>query len=112
MPRVLGKYFLLHRIDGKLVACSMLLIGKRYLGSKYFIYDTDYKFLNLGVMSVIRELEYMKLLIKLQGQSSKLEKYMLGDVSLSCPKLSYKLNYQPGYIQCPRTKRELPFAQV
>ena len=89
----------------------MLLIGKRYLASKYFFYDTDYRFLSLGVMSVVRELEYM-LKIRQGGLNPHLERYMLGDATLACPKVSYKFNYQPGYIQCPRTKRELPYSLV
>ena len=61
-PKALGNYFLLHRLDGKLVGVSNLILGRRYFESAYFMYDTDYKFLSLGVMSVIRELEYMRLI--------------------------------------------------
>ena len=24
---------------------------------------------------------------------------------LHCPKVNYKINYQPGYVTCPRTKK-------
>ena len=43
---------------------SFIIITNSYLESAYFIYDTDYKFLNLGVMSVIREIEYMRMVQK------------------------------------------------
>ena len=109
-PRALGSYFLLHRLDGKLVGCSVLTIANKYLESGYFMYDTDYKFLNLGVMSVVREIEYMRMVQK--RFNARLDSYMLGDIVVTCPKVNYKLNYQPGYVQCPRTKKEIPYAQV
>ena len=28
---------------------------------------------------------------------------------LNCPKVNYKLSYQPGFLICPRTKRMVPF---
>ena len=82
---------MLHRIDGKLVGASFIAIGRRYLESGYFIYDTDLKFLNLGVMSVIREIEYMRFINK--GFNPDLQYYMLGDIVSTCPKVNYKLNY-------------------
>lgn len=95
-PRALGAYFLLHRLDGKLVGCSVLTIANKYLESGYFMYDTDYKFLNLGVMSVVREIEYMRMVQK--HFNPRLDSYMLGDIVVTCPKVNYKLNYQPGYV--------------
>ena len=69
----------------------MVCIGNRYFESSYFIYDTDLKFLNLGVMSVIREIEYMRMINK--NHNPELQLYMLGDIVLTCPKVNYKLNY-------------------
>jgi len=37
---------------------------------------------------------------------------MLGDIVVTCPKVNYKLNYEPGFVQCPRTKAELPYSSV
>lgn len=31
---------------------------------------------------------------------------------LSCSKVNYKLNYQPGYLICPLTKKLIPFEQA
>ena len=109
-PKVLGSYFLLHRIDGKLVGVSVIIISKNYLESAYFIYDPAFKFLNLGVMSVIREIEYMRLIRKHHNPNLKF--YMLGDIVTTCPKVNYKLNYQPGFVFCPRTKKEMPYETV
>lgn len=38
--------------------------------------------------------------------------YMLGDIVPTCPKVNYKMNYQPGFVQCPRTKKEMPYSEV
>ena len=51
-----------HRIDGKLVAVGVFDMTTHFFNSAYFFYDPAYSFLNLGVVSAIRELEYMNLL--------------------------------------------------
>lgn len=68
------------------------------------------KFLNLGVMSVVREIEYMRHIMK--HHNPNMTSYMLGDIVVTCPKVNYKLNYQPGYVQCPRTKKEIAYSEV
>ena len=35
--------------------------------------------------------------------------YHLGELSINCPKVNYKLNYQPGYVVCPYTKKNIEF---
>lgn len=57
-----------HRLDGKLVAVGVIDILDEYLNSAYFIYDPDYKFLNLGVVGALRELEYMAMLRRTHNQ--------------------------------------------
>ena len=42
-------------------------------------------------MSVIREIEYMRMINK--NHNPELQLYMLGDIVLTCPKVNYKLNY-------------------
>mgnify|MGYP000912354872 CR=1 FL=1 len=109
-PRALGSYFLLHRLDGKLVGCSVLTIANKYLESGYFMYDTDYKFLNLGVMGAIRELEYLRLIR--EQFNPEIAYYQLGTTVPHCPKVNYKMNYKPGTVLCPRTKVSLPWSEV
>lgn len=44
-----------------MVAVGALDLLNTYVNSGYFIYDPDYKFLNLGVVGALRELEYIRL---------------------------------------------------
>jgi len=38
--------------------------------------------------------------------------YVLGDMVPNCPKVNYKLQYQPGYVLCPRTKKPVLYSKV
>ena len=57
-----GTFHMYHRIDGRLVAVSVIDIIRKVFVSDYCIYDPDYSFLSLGVIAAIREFEYMRLL--------------------------------------------------
>ena len=109
-PERFGTYHMYHRLDGKLVAIGVLDVLPTYLNSAYFIYDPDYKFLNLGVVGALRELEWMHLIRKTTNPN--LRWYQLGEMCMPCPKVNYKLQYQPGTVICPRSKRELDYATV
>jgi arginine-tRNA-protein transferase len=95
-----------HRIDGKLVAVGIIDITTNVMNSAYFIYDPDYSFLNLGVVGAIVEMEYMRMVREKFKLSLKW--YHLGELVVTCPKVNYKMNYQPSYILCPYTKKWIP----
>jgi arginyl-tRNA--protein-N-Asp/Glu arginylyltransferase len=38
--------------------------------------------------------------------------YQLGELVLNCPKVNYKLNYKPGKLICPRTKKMVYYNDV
>jgi arginyl-tRNA--protein-N-Asp/Glu arginylyltransferase len=100
-----------HRIDGKLVAVGVIDICRTVLNSAYFIYDPDFKFLNLGVVGALVEIQYINLIRAKYNPA--LQYYHLGELNLKCPKVNYKLNYQPGgLILCPQTKVWIPFEAV
>lgn len=102
----LGSYHMYHRINGKLVALSVIDILKTQLQSKYFVYDVDYNFLYLGVISAIHEIEYMKMVQK--KFNPDLKYYVLGSFMLNSPKYIYKLNYKPGLVLCPKSLKLVP----
>ena len=82
---------LYHRLDGKLFAVSVLDICSTVMNAAYFIYDPDYRFLNPGVVGAIIEMEYMRLIR--EKFNPNLKYYHLGELSIKCPKVNYKLNY-------------------
>lgn len=96
-----GHFHLTHRIDGKLVAISVIVILEENFSSLYFIHDMDFAFLNLGVVSVVKEIELMRNLNSKYGM--KLKYYAIEDVTVNCPKLTYKFNYGPAEILDPYT---------
>ena len=80
-----------HRLDGKLVAVGIIDLCSEVLNSAYYIWDPDYKFLNLGVVGALIEIQYMHL-IK-ENYNPKLSYYHLGELNLNCSKVNYKLNF-------------------
>lgn len=75
----LGSFHIYHRLDGKLVGVGVVDLTNTLLNSEYFVWDQNYKFLSLGVISAIHELEYMKM-IKLKFNPNILQ-YHLGEFS-------------------------------
>lgn len=102
-----GSYHMYHRIDGELVAIGILEITDKYFNSGYFMYKSKYSYLNLGVVGALIELEYCRQLTDLWQPT--LQYYHLGELVLDCPKLNYKLNYQPGQVLCPFSKEWVDF---
>lgn len=103
----LGGYHMYHRLDGKLVAVGVIDICPSVLNSAYFIYDPDYKFLNLGIVGAMVEIEYMRLIRERFNPSMQF--YHLGELSMQCPKINYKLKYQPGLVLCPFIKQWIDY---
>jgi arginine-tRNA-protein transferase len=100
-----------HRIDGKLAAVGYIDILSDSFDSCYFIYDPEYRFLNIGVVGALIEIEYMRMVQ--EHYNPHMRYYILGDLNLNCSKVSYKLNYQPGgLIQCPTTFEWIPVAEA
>lgn len=99
---------MLHRMDGKLVAFSVLAIAKTLMSTLYFVFDPDYAFLKLGVISVTKEIEFMRHLNEKYNYGLKY--LILGDLQVNCKKLSYKMNYGPAEILDPFTLKWHPFS--
>ena len=109
-PPNAGSYHMYHRIDGELVAIGVCDITEKYFNSAYFIYKSKYAYLNLGVVGAIIEIEFCRKLSQLWAPN--LQYYHLGELVLDCPKVNYKMNYQPGQVLCPYTKEWAPFDQA
>ena len=92
-PKKYGTYNFIHRIDGKIVAVGIWDILPTCLSSVYLYYDTDYQFLDLGVFTAIREIEYVKSFHDLIDKNFKY--YMMGFYCETVQKLRYKGFYEP-----------------
>ena len=75
---------------------TVIDILPNYLESHYCYYDPDFSFLDLGVVTAIREIEYMKSFQELIDKNFMY--YTMGEMSQSVTKLKYKGNYFPTEI--------------
>ena len=105
-PKHYGMHNLIHRIDGKIIAVTVIDILPNYFESLYCYYDPDYSFLDLGVFTAIRELEYLKSLQELIDKNFTY--YTMGEMSISVKKLKYKSDYCPTEILDPYTGIYVP----
>jgi arginine-tRNA-protein transferase len=100
-PKSYGTYDMIHRIDGKIIAVGILDILPTSISSVYLYYDPDYSFLNFGVLSAIREIEFTKHLRLNIDEGFKY--YVMGFYCYTCQKMRYKGQYHPSEILCPVT---------
>ena len=95
-PKKYGCYNFIHRIDGKIVAVGIVDILPTSLSSVYLYYDTDYQFLDLGVLTSILEIEYVQSFCKLIDNNFKY--YLMGFYEENIQKLRYKGFYFPTQL--------------
>ena len=95
-PKKYGCYNFIHRIDGKIVAVGVVDILPTFLSSVYLYYDTDYQFLELGVVTAILEIEWARSFHDLIDKNFKY--YTMGFYSENVQKLRYKGFYYPTQI--------------
>ena len=109
-PTSYGTYNFIHRIDGKIIAVGVWDILPTSLSSVYLYYDPNFSFLDLGVFTAIREIEYVKSFHELIDPNFKY--YMMGFYTTTCAKLKYKGEYHPSDILDPFTMNYVPLDEV
>lgn len=92
-PALQAEYY----VDGKLVAVGFLDQGSHGLSSVYFIYDTDYSHLSLGVYGAIKEIDL--------ARRMKLDYYYLGYWIPENRSMKYKNNYYPHELMDWESKK-------
>jgi len=92
-PKRYGTYNFIHRIDGKMIAVGVWDILPTSLSSVSLYYDPDYKFLNLGTLTAIKEIEYAKSFHDLIDNNFKY--YTMGYYCETAQKLRYKGFFRP-----------------
>ena len=95
-PKKYGCYNFIHRIDGKIVAIGIVDILPTSLSSVYLYYNTDYQFLDLGVLTAILEIEYVQSFRDLIDNNFKY--YLMGFYEENIQKLRYKGFYFPTQL--------------
>ena len=101
---------MIHRIDGKIIGVGIWDVLPHCLSSVYFYYDTDYSFLDLGIFSAIREIEYVKSFNSLIDNQFKY--YVMGFYCENVQKLRYKGEYHPSDILDHLTMNYVPLDEV
>jgi len=102
----LGCYHMKYYLEGKLIAVGVLDILPTCMYSVYFFYDPDIKHLSLGVVSILKEIEYMQ---EMQRYFPDFRYYHLGGYVQDSSKMAYKNEYQPAELLCPITYRWVQF---
>ena len=96
----IGSFHMKYYLKDKLIAVGVLDIAPTCMQSIYFFYDPEYSHLSLGVIGVLKEIEYMK---KMQHAFPKFKYYHLGGYIQTCRKVKYKVDYEPAELLCPET---------
>jgi len=86
----LGSYHHCYRLDGRLIAMSVLDLLPHAVSGVYFIYHHDFEKWSLGKLSALREAA-----LALEGGY---EFYYMGYYIHSCLKMRYKGTYKPQYV--------------
>jgi arginine-tRNA-protein transferase len=99
-----GTFHMQYRLDGKLIAVSVVDIMPHSVESVYFFWDPDYAHLRLGIWSAQKEIEFAKTL-------PGVDYYNLGYYVHTCRKMNYKGKFKPSDILCPDTYVYVPFGK-
>ena len=92
-PKKYGTYNFIHRIDGKMIAVGVWDILPTSLSSVSLYYDPEYKDLELGTLTALKEIEYAKRFHDLIDNNFKY--YTMGYYCETARKLRYKGFFKP-----------------
>lgn len=104
----LGCYHMNYYLDEKLIAVGVVDVVPKGLSSVYFFYDPKYKSLKMGIIGGLYELEFIQ---KMQKSFPDFRYYYLGFYIQQTPKMSYKADFEPCELLCPKTKRFVELTQ-
>jgi len=107
-PCGFGSFHQQYYLDDKLIAVGVVDVLPECLSSVYFFYDPAYHFLDLGVISALREIEWVQNIAK---ECPNLKYYYLGFYIHSCQKMKYKGKYKPSDLLCPENFQWVPLSE-
>ncbi|CEF63878.1 Arginyl-tRNA--protein transferase 1 [Strongyloides ratti] len=97
-----GAYHYQYILNNNIIAVSVLDILPHLISAKYFYYDPQYSFLNLGTFSALHEIYFAQ---TLHATDPKLKYYYMGFYIHNCPKMRYKANFRPSELLCDQSYR-------
>jgi len=105
-----GSFHQEYRLNGKLFMVGVIDILPKCQSSVYLFYDPDFQFLSPGILSALKEIEWIQTI----GipYSKELCYYYMGYYIHSCIKMRYKGAYSPSDLLCPETYTWHPLAGV
>ena len=100
----MGSWHIQYRLDGDLVAVSVVDVLPCGVSSVYALYDPDIgRKLQLGKFTSLYELDFSRRRAIALGKENS-DYYYLGFYIPSCPKMRYKATYRPSELLCPVTQ--------
>lgn len=96
-PIPYGLYHLEWRLDDELIAVSVLDLLPHCLSSVYFFHDPKHEKLQLGKVSVLREIALLERIGAKEGME-EVKWYYLGFYIHNCQKMRYKGSYRPSQL--------------
>jgi len=93
--RKLGSFHQCYRLDGKLVAVGVLDLLPHCVSAVYFMYHESVHSHNFGKLGALREIA-----LAIEGGYRW---WYSGYYIHSCPKMRYKIDYQPQYVLDPES---------
>jgi arginine-tRNA-protein transferase len=103
-----GSWHLEWYLDGEFIALSVLDICPASVYSQYFLYDPKFRPLQIGIVSAMHELEWVK---NLSAKIPTMKWYWLGWYTPIMQNMRYKKDFTQQEIMCPGTMRYVPFTQ-
>jgi len=101
LPLEYGSYHQLYKLDGELIAMSVIDILPKCVSSVYFMYDKKWERFSLGKLSALREVSLAREIG--EAGAVELSSLYMGFYIYSCPKMRYKGDYSPSYLADPET---------
>jgi arginine-tRNA-protein transferase len=95
-----GTFHMLYRLNGTLIAVGVVDLLPLGLSSVYVFYDNDYKQLELGKYTALKEIEFC--------HQHGFPYYFMGFYIHTCEKMKYKGEYKPADLLCPTTLQWYP----
>jgi arginyl-tRNA--protein-N-Asp/Glu arginylyltransferase len=104
-PLGYGSFHIRYTLDGVLFAVGVVDVLPHCLSSVYLFFDPAYADLSPGVLSAIKEIEWVQSIIATGGGKVKgLIYYYLGFFIPTCKKMARKAAYRPSEIMCEETR--------